>query len=402
MNFPAFSSRTRSTWAVLWLLLLPCLAVASPNAPERLVALGDIHGDFDDFCLILKRVGLVNEQNHWIGGNATLVQTGDVIDRGPKNREAMDLLMRLQKEAADAGGEVLPLLGNHEVMNILGDLRYVSPQQYADFADSDSEKRLHGAYQEYAKWYAGHKKSLAALKQPLPLATEEEWMAAHPPGFLEYREAFSPSGIYGKWLRSHSAVAKVGTVLLLHGGISPNVSSLTIDQINGQVRKELEEFDKTMQELASRKVILSFFTIKELAAAVQAELLGGLVDADYRNKLVRLLSFNDWLCMKEDGPLWSRTYDQWSEDEGVPQVDKVLTAYKATHVVVAHTVQKGSRIRSRFNGKVFLIDTGMVYKDKGGQPSALDIQSGKFTAMYLDGQEVLLDEKSSASQEKPN
>ena len=59
-------------------------------------------------------------------------------------------------------------------------------------------------------------------------------------------------------------------------------------------------------------------------------------------------------------------------------------------------------IRSRFNGKVFLIDTGMVYKDKGGQPSALDIQGGKFTALYLDGQEVLLDEKSSASQEKPN
>jgi hypothetical protein len=70
--------------------------------------------------------------------------------------------------------------------------------------------------------------------------------------------------------------------------------------------------------------------------------------------------------------------------------------------VVAHTVQKGPHIRNRFDGKVFLIDTGMVYKDKGGAPSALDIQAGKFTAIYLDGQDALFDDKSPKSGAKAN
>ena len=391
---------------MMFVPLYPGLAVPEQKVPERLVAVGDVHGDFDDFCLILKRAGLFNEQNHWMGATTTMVQTGDVIDRGPKSREAMDLLMRLEKEATDAGGRVVPLLGNHEVMNIIGDLRYVPAEGYGEFADADSEKRRQSAYQDYAKWYSNNAKRLAALKQPPKLATQEEWMAAHPPGFVEYGEAFSPRGPYGKWLRTHDAVAQVGSTLLLHGGIAPSVASMRIDQINAQVRRELEEFDKTTQELVSRKVILPFFTLKERADAVQAELLtesnGAPIAADYRNRLVHLLSFNDWLCMKDDGPLWFRAYDQWPEEEGVPQVDKVLAAYKARHLVVAHTVQKGSHIRSRFNGKVFLIDTGMVYKDKGGQPSVLDIQGGKFTALYLDGQEVLLDETTSGSQEKQN
>src|ERR1700692_1528767 len=103
-------------------------AASSDKATARLVAVGDVHVDFDDFSLILKRTGLVDDQNHWASGNATLVQTGDLLDRGQKGSEAMDLLMSLEKEAATNGGRVVPLLGNHEVMNILGDLRYVTPQ----------------------------------------------------------------------------------------------------------------------------------------------------------------------------------------------------------------------------------------------------------------------------------
>ena len=79
-------------------------ATASPDkAPDRIVAVGDVHGDFDSLSLILRRVGLVDELNRWVGGNATLVQTGDLIDRGPKGREAMDLLIWLEKDAAKAG-----------------------------------------------------------------------------------------------------------------------------------------------------------------------------------------------------------------------------------------------------------------------------------------------------------
>ena len=385
-------------------ILHPNLAGSTDKAPERLVAVGDVHGDFDDLCLILKRTGLLDDQNRWIGGSATLVQTGDLVDRGPNGRAAMDLIIGIEKDAAKAGGQVIPLLGNHEVMNILGDLRYVPPQNYASFADNESEKRRKAAYQEYAAWYTSHAKLLSAVKQTVLPATEEEWMAKHPPGFLECREAFSPNGNYGKWLRNHSAVVKVGGVIFVHGGLDPNSVSLQLEQMNVQIRREIEEFDKTKQYLVSSKVILPYFTIQEIAAAAQAKLLadraaGTASDAETHAMLVKLLGFNSWLCMRDDGPLWFRGYDQWSEEEGTPQVEKVLTAYDAAHIVVAHTVQKAAHIRSRFGGRVFLIDTGMLSTYwQGGRPSALEIRAGgKFTAQYLDGQEVLFEERSPAS-----
>jgi len=375
-------------------------AMASPDkSPDRIVAVGDVHGDFNSLSLILRRAGLVDELNRWDGGNATLVQTGDLIDRGPKGREAMDLLIWLEKDAAKAGGQVVPLLGNHEVMNILGDLRYVPAQSYAAFADGESEKRRRAACREYAAWAASHPKWLVAIKKPAMATTAGDWMAGHPAGFVEYRDAFGPSGKYGKWVRQHATVVKIGGVVFLHGGIPPSLISSSIEQMNSQVREEIENFDKTVQELVTRKVILPFFTIQEIAVAVQGELLDESTtatppNADFHSKLVRLLDFNNWLCMRDEGPLWFRGYDTWSEEEGEPQIHKILAAHTAAHIVVAHTVQNPTRIRMRFGGKVFLIDTGMFSTYwPGGRASALDIRAGKFTAQYLDGQEVLLEEK---------
>jgi hypothetical protein len=397
------------------LLILLAAPVLSSNADassdktrERLVAVGDVHGDFDAFCLILKRAGLVDSQNRWVGESTTFVQTGDLLDRGPKGREAMDLVIRLESEAAEAGGKVVPLLGNHEVMNILGDLRYVPPQSYASFADNESEKRRKSASQDYAAWYASHAKSLAGIKQGVLPTTEEEWLAKHPVGFVEYREAFSPNGIYGKWLRHHATIVKVGGIVFVHGGIDPNSVSNPLEQINSQILEELNGFDQAKQDLVSRKVILPFFTIQEIAVAVQAELLaeraaGKPTDAAYHNGLLKLLNFNSWLCMRDDGPLWFRGYDTWSEEEGTPKVEKVLASYGAEHIVVAHTVQKTAHVRSRFGGRVFLIDTGMLSSYwPGGRASALEINAGKFIALYLDGQEVLPGGSPSASSGKEN
>jgi len=389
--------------------LLPSPAGSSDKRPERLVAVGDVHGDSEDFQLILRRTGLVDHQNHWIGGNATLVQTGDLLDRGPNGRAAMDLAIGIEKEAPTVGGQVVPLLGNHEVMNILGDLRYVPPQNYASYADKESEKRRKAAYQEYAAWYTSHAKWLAAFKQTVLPATEEEWMAKHPAGFVEYREAFGPKGNYGKWIRNHAAVVKIGGVIFVHGGLDPNLVSLQLKQMDSQIRGEIEDFDKIKQVLESSNVILPFFTIQEIAVAVQAKMLadrsaGTPSNAEPHAMLERILSFNGWLCMRDDGPLWFRGYDVWSEEEGIPQVEKVLKAYDAAHIVVAHTVQKAAHIRSRFGGRVFMIDTGMLSTYwKGGRASALEISAGgKFTAQYLDGQEVLLEERTPASGVKGN
>ena len=387
--------------ALLFLVLIGLASAGPAKTPadqrEAVVAIGDVHGDFEDFVIILQRAGLIDAQHHWTGGQTTLVQVGDLLDRGPKPREVMDLLISLEKEAPKAGGRVVSLLGNHEMMNIMGDLRYVTVENYAAYADSNSAERQRSAYQEYVKWRSSHAQLLAELPQPMEL-TETEWMARHPPGFIEQREAFGPNGSYGKWLREHSAVVKIGEVIFLHGGIHPNLAHLKLDTINSHIRDEIKAFDSAKQGLVDQKVILPFFTLQEITAAVQAELTAerkSLVPSDQQKqaRLVGFLGYGDWLSVRADGPLWFRGYDQWSEEEGAAQIGKVLESYNAKRIVVGHTVQKGGRMRPRFGYRVFLIDTGMLSSYyPGGRPSALEIRSDtNFTAEYTDQRVVLLE-----------
>jgi hypothetical protein len=401
---PMFNSKSR---VLRYLLLVAAsvlisagwhsLAAKTPTDPaESLIAIADVHGDFDDFVTILQHAGLIDKQNHWSGGNSTFVQTGDLLDRGPKPREVLDLMMALEKEGPASGGRVVSLLGNHEMMNVMGDLRYVTPENYASFADPNSEERRRSAHQEYEKWRKDHAKLLAELPQPMEI-TEAEWMARHPAGFIEHREAFSPTGKYGKWLREHSAVAQVGGIIFLHGGIHPNLAHLKIETINSHIRDEVKAFDAARQYLQKEKVILPFFTLQEMTAAVQAQLTAerkSLMASDQQRqaRLQEFLGYGDWLSVRPDGPLWFRGYDQWSEEEGVAQVSKLLDAYRATHIAVGHTVQKGGRMRPRFGNRVFLMDTGMLSSYyPGGRASALEICGDtKFTAEYMDQQVPIL------------
>ncbi|MGA2924210.1 MAG: metallophosphoesterase [Candidatus Sulfotelmatobacter sp.] len=398
---PASVSPYRAGISVLLFLVLVGLASAGPaknplEHAETVVAIGDVHGDFDDFVAILKQVGLIDAQHHWTGGKTTLVQVGDVLDRGPKPREAMDLLMSLEKEAPQASGRVVSLLGNHEMMNIMGDLRYVTAVNYASFAEANSEERQRSAFQAYMKWRGSHAELLAELAPPLEL-TEEEWMARHPAGFIERREAFGPKGSYGKWLREHSALADIGGVIFVHGGIHPDLAQMKLDAINARIRDEIKTFDALKQYLQDEQIILPFFNLQEITAVVQAELTAELKsrvpsDQQRQGELRQFLGYGEWLSVKADGPLWFRGYDQWSEEEGTEHMGKLLEAFKATHIVVGHTVQKGGRIRPRFGDRVFLIDTGMLSSYyPGGRASAMEIcGDAKFTARYMDQQVVLL------------
>jgi len=385
------------------LLFLVCTVFSIPagrtaGTAQVVIAIGDVHGDFDDFCLILKRVGLIDEKLHWAGGHAILVQTGDLLDRGPKERQVLDLMTSLEDEAAKAGGQVVSLLGNHEVMNLIGDLRYVTPDTYASFSTSDSEARRRAAYKEFVKWKSDNAQSQEVMRDPLFDVTESQWMAKHPLGFIEQREAFAPSAAYGSWVRKRLAVTKISGILFVHGGIAPEVATIKIEEINRLIRAETSLFEDIKQYLIAEKLILPFFTLQEITAMVKDVYVAGNksntpADEKRMAKLAPYLKLNTWLCIREDGPLWFRGYDEWSDAAGAPLVAKILAAYDASNIVVGHTVQKVAHIRSRFGGRVFLIDTGMVASGAhAGATSALEIRdSEKFTAVYLDGQELLFD-----------
>ena len=122
---------------VLFLVLLP--AAAQTFTADRIVVVGDVHGDYEQFVTLLRAAKMIDGKNRWTGGKTHLVQTGDIPDRGPGTRKAMDLLMDLEKEAKKAGGAVHALIGNHEAMNMYGDLRYTTPAEFEAFKTRDSK-----------------------------------------------------------------------------------------------------------------------------------------------------------------------------------------------------------------------------------------------------------------------
>lgn len=101
--------------------------------PERLVAIGDVHGDLAATRRVLRLAGILDGNDKWVGGATVVVQTGDVLDRGDDEGEIIALFERLEVDSAAAGGRFIWLLGNHELMNGAGDFRYVTPNGMADF-----------------------------------------------------------------------------------------------------------------------------------------------------------------------------------------------------------------------------------------------------------------------------
>ncbi len=353
-------------------LLVLSMAWAAAAPAGRVVAIADIHGDFDDLVTILQRAGLIDANRRWTARNTTLVQTGDMVDRGPKSRAVLDLMMQLQKDAPRQNSRVVVVLGNHEVMDMYGDLRYVVPADYASYADDKSERRRKTAFEAFA-----------GLNESTGSANEEQWMKDHPAGFIEHREAFGPEGKYGKWLRSLPAVAKVNDSIFLHGGLKGDFAAFKLEQINEVVSNEIKAFDAYQKYMVEQKIALPFFTLKELTDAATAALKETKEsDADRKKFLEGFLKYGSWMTVNTDGPLWFRGYAEWSDEQGVPQLAQLTKAFAVSRFVVGHTPQPG-HITPRFNGQVYLIDTGMLASYfPGGQASALEIQDQKVSAIY--------------------
>ncbi len=354
-------------------LLGSCVA-APPGGPSRIVAVGDVHGDYAGLLRILQAAELTDAAGHWTGGKATLVQVGDLIDRGPDDRRVLELMMALEAQAARAGGRVVALLGNHEVMNLHGDLRYVSAEAYASFADTPgAEERLDAAYAVYLE--------LSPVGAGVAPETRDGFAAAHPAGFLEHREAFGPKGRIGKWLRKRPALASVGGVVFVHGGIHPEVASRGLRQLNRQIHAELAGFDAAREYLVRQSRILPSAALERILAAGRLELDSArTISPQVRQQLERLAGYDSWLVAHPSGPLWFRGFAEWSDEEAAKRVPELLELLGAQHFVVGHTPQLGRGITRRLGGQLFLIDCGILGEEfyPGGVEQALEIRGDEF------------------------
>lgn len=388
------------------LLLIVAIAFAAAgqtsaqNAPTRLIAIGDIHGSYDGLTTILRKAGLVDEQLQWSGGRTTVVQTGDYTDRGADVKKVMDLLMRLERDARSAGGQFIVLAGNHEVMNLIADFRDVTPEICAPFVTKDSASRLEDAWKQYER--VAQSRSAAATATPAVYAkTKDAWLAAHPPGCLEYRDALGPSGVYGKWLREKDIAAIVAGTLFMHAGLNPSrPPPVSIGEVNDRVRAEVRRLDAFRKRLVDKRLATPVFDLQEYLDVAVAELQAAsaafeaakaegkepALDVPFLREAQEITGIAKWIVVEPEGPLWFRGWANWPEDSTAAQVTAFLDQMKLTRIVVGHTPTADRRIVVRYGGRVVTIDTGMLAPYFMGNASALEISGSSMKAIYADGE----------------
>jgi hypothetical protein len=270
-------------------------AVVRSPWPHRLVAVGDLHGDLPHTVQALKLGRIVDDSLHWIARSTVFVQTGDVMDRGDGVRPILDLLRRLEREADAAGGMAIALIGNHETFNLMGDQASASPADMASFGGED-----------------------ARLK------------------------AFSPTGEYGAWLRTHKTAVLVDDTLFVHAGLTPEMAKLGLDAIN---------------------------------AGMVAAVAGG-----------PSFPFLD----RRNGPVWFRGYISETGQEVCSRLDEALRSVGARRMVVGHVPSDDGLMVAPCGGRLIGIDTG-ISESYGIHVSALEIDNGDAWGIYPGGQVDLPD-----------
>jgi hypothetical protein len=331
----------RSPLALLVLVVLASLLLAAPppaaarrecvwTGVQRIVAIGDLHGDYEHFVRLLRGSELIDNEDHWAGGKSHLVQMGDVMDRGDEAKRILDLIRRLEKESEAAGGMVHMILGNHEEMNLMNRSTqypgYVTPAQFKSFLS----KKIIAAEEKQAGGRVRDSRWKELIDDPESDAVKD------------YYSNFMDS--YGPWLAEHNVVIKINDTVFVHGGLTESFAARGLEAVNNLYRSELMR-------------------------AFRGE--------DFRPQILFLPA----------GPLWDRSLASPDENQDYKdRVDRIFALVGAQRMVVAHTptaFQGREDDMKRYDGKVWVIDTGIssVYR---GRVWALLIENGSASVIKRD------------------
>lgn len=368
----------------LWVLalflqaLVPCPSAAwtstadQPSAWEwsgvsRVVAVGDLHGNHDKLVRLLTAADLIDRARHWSGGDDHLVVAGDFLDRGVDERPLMDLLRRLETESIAAGGRVHVLLGNHEVMNLFRDLRYVNPQSYRHFEPDERRAERRAAAWKFTRLRGGNWRA----------ATFREFNQRFPPGYFGRLASLDPDGEYGSWLMELPAMVKINGVAYVHGGLNEEFAALGVDGINRRITDQLRRHLEAREVLEDAGVVSPVLATLEVLGAAE-EIVesrrGGHGAARRRLAAEQLLAAAADPILGRQGPLWYRGNALQDERLERDILDGSLELLEAEALVVAHSPTSSNRITSRFHGRLFRIDHGI---EGSGIPLALVAEQGE-------------------------
>ncbi len=328
-------------------LVFAMIASASQSgaatSAQRIIAVGDLHGDYQAWMTIARAAGLVDARGRWAGGSTTFVQLGDVLDRGPDSLKIIRSLQELQKQAPRKGGKVIVVLGNHEAMNLIGDYRYTTPGEYAAFVDGQSAARREKLYQlNKAAIEASYR---ASNPQMTAEAIHQAWIASTPLGWVEHKLAWMPSGELGQWATRNPAIVKIGDTLFVHGGISAELAKIPLAEVNKRVAAAMAAGDESPKSILTDPLGPLWYR--------------GLVRADADAEAER--TENARGAPAATGP-------RPTPDE---ELSSVLAAYGAKRLVIGHTPIL-SNITITSSGRLVRIDTG-ISRYYGGPLTWLEI-----------------------------
>jgi predicted transcriptional regulator len=310
---------------------------------ERVVVIGDLHGDYESFIKILRGTQVVDDDLLWAAGKTHFVQTGDVMDRGPDARKILDLLIRLEKEAEAAGGMVHVLLGNHEELNLTGivfssNSDYVTLDQFISFLPDSYRKQQEDSLRKKITKLRARGRRISEKQ-----AIDAFWNSQIKDPSAQRLYVLNLNEEYGPWLRRLNVAIKINDVIFVHGGISEKYSKWGLKEINDLYRMELTDICRALRNSEPPRII-------QLS-----------------------------IIYRSDSPLWYRELATVAEADLKEEVDAILKNLGARAMIIAHTpvIPQTPRDMQRFGGRIWIVDTGIsrVYR---GPASALVIQNGDF------------------------
>ena len=338
-------------------------------AAERLVAIGDLHGDLAKAREAFRAGGLTDADGRWIGGRTVAVQVGDQLDRGGDEVAIMYMLERLRAEARDAGGELIVMNGNHETLNAAGRSRYAKPAGAEDFRRWRG-RQLFGAA---LKAKCGERPGQCTLLGAESAAARRGTRASRVP---------DASTTARRLRHRRRRIGRARTPTVAPTGIIPRANPRgvvggIVDAASGGTR-------------ARGPMAARFLAHQPVVVAVGSTVFahGGVLERHAAYGLDRVnRETSDWISGRKEGAppvhvtggdsvVWARHYSHPEEYRcDCVALENALAAVGggARRVVVGHTIQGDAGVNAACDGRVIRVDVGMSAGCGGYQPQVLEI-----------------------------
>jgi hypothetical protein len=246
----------------------------SYDMPNKLIAISDIEGNFTGFYSFLYSNGVIDKNGNWAFGNGHLVLNGDFVDRGNQVTQVLWLIYHLEGEAQKHGGKVHFILGNHEIMNMYGDV------SYSDFKYIEVAKRI---------------------------SKQNDWDKG-------LRYIYSEKSEIGRWLRSKNIVEKIGDNIFVHGGLN------TI-HLNGKYSiRELNTISRAYNGIWPVEGTVKSDRDRPVLSSINSPFWDRQLNFEWKYKIMFMLNRIDAKATTQS------------------ELDSILNFYKVSKLIVGHCV----------------------------------------------------------------